>query len=78
MRIVLVLSFFLFILPLPSAAQEVVVLPGYDEAIEWLETINWWGEELRGEQLQVPRTLLIGISTNWRKQAPQMLSLIHI
>ena len=72
MRIVLVLSFFLFILPLPSAAQEVVVLPGYDEAIEWLETINWWGEELRGEQLQVPRTLLIGISTNWRKQAPQM------
>jgi hypothetical protein len=38
------------ILPLPCAAQEVTVLPGYDEAIEWLESIDWWGEELRGAQ----------------------------
>ena len=72
MRTTFVLCLLISILPRPSAAQEVTVLPGYDEAIEWLESIEWWGEDLRGEQLRVPRTLLIGISHRWREEAPQM------
>jgi hypothetical protein len=60
------------ILPLPCAAQEVTVLPGYDEAIEWLESIDWWGEELRGEQLKAPRTLLIAVSPQWQEEKPDM------
>jgi uncharacterized FlgJ-related protein len=53
-------------------AQEVFILPGYPEAIEWLQSIDWWGEELRGEQLETPRTLLVAISPRWRDEAPQM------
>ena len=68
------LLFCLFIcaLPSPFSAQEVTVLPGYDEAIEWMESIDWWGENSRAKQLTVPRTLLIGISPRRREQAPQM------
>lgn len=72
MRTYLVFFLLAFLLPLPSAAQEMTVLPGYDEAIEWLESIDWWGEDLRGEQLKVPRTLLIAISPKWRKETPDM------
>ena len=72
MRKVMTLSLLLCLLPLPSAAQEVVVLPGYEGAIEWLESIEWWGKDLHGEQLAVPRTLLIAISPRWRQEAPEM------
>jgi uncharacterized FlgJ-related protein len=58
--------------PLNVAAQEVTVLPGYEAAIEWLQSIDWWGEDLRSEQLKTPRTLLIATSPQWRKSAPQM------
>jgi uncharacterized FlgJ-related protein len=72
MRKMMTLSLLLYLLPLPSAAQEVVVLPGYEGAIEWLESIEWWGKDLHGEQLEAPRTLLIAISTRWRQAAPEM------
>jgi len=72
MRTALAVCLLIFILP-QSAAQEVTVLPGYDEAIEWLESIEWWGEGLRGEQLQVPRTLLVGISPKWREVITEAL-----
>ena len=62
MRTTLAICLSLLIFPLPVAAQEFTVLAGYDKAIEWLESINWWGEGLHKEQLQTPRTLLIGIS----------------
>ena len=72
MRNTLFLTFLIFIFPQPCAAQEMMVLPGHDEAIEWLETIDWWGEDLRGEQLKVPRTLLIAVSSKWREESPNM------
>jgi len=72
MRTTLAICLALLICPLPVAAQEVTVLAGYDKAIEWLESINWWGEGLHKEQLQTPRTLLIAISTRWRESAPEM------
>jgi Bax protein len=57
---------------LPARAQEVRVVSGLDNTIEWLESIDWWGEENRGEQLQVPHTMLVGISETWQKTAPQL------
>ena len=46
----------------PLWAQEVIVLAGLEETIECLESENWWGEEKHGEQLTVPRTMIVGIS----------------
>ena len=56
----------------PATAQEVTILTSYDHAVEWLQSIEWWGEESRAEQLQVPRTLILRVSPHWREQAPQM------
>ena len=53
-------------------AQEVRVFSGYEQSIAWMESIGWWGKELRAEQMQVPRTLLIAISPAWRENAAQM------
>ena len=53
-------------------AQEVRVFAGHDQAMAWMESIGWWGEDLRAEQQQVPRTLLIAISPAWRDAAAEM------
>lgn len=53
-------------------AQDVHVFPGHQQSIEWMESIGWWGADLRAEQMQVPRTLLIAISPAWRDAAAQM------
>ena len=53
----------------PIAAYEVVVLPGNEAVIDWLKAENWWGEEKRGEQLQVPRIVITGISKRWQKNS---------
>ena len=53
-------------------SQDVRVFAGYEQSIAWMETIDWWGEELRAEQLQVPRTLLVAISPSWRDEAAEM------
>ena len=54
---------------LPIAAQEVVVIGELEEAIDWLESEGWWGEEKRGQQLHVPHALITGISPRWRETA---------
>jgi len=72
MRSLLLLCLLALVAPSLAGAQEVFVLPGYDETIEWLESINWWGEELRGEQLEAPRTLLVAISPRWREAAAEL------
>ena len=56
----------------PAVAQEVVVLVGIDEVIEWLKNENWWGEEMHGEQLAVPRMILTGINPQWREAAQEL------
>ena len=53
-------------------AQEVEVISGVDEAIAWMESENWWGEEKRGQQLQVPHALITGFSDRWRDSAMKM------
>lgn len=55
-----------------AAAQEVVVLGGIDDAIAWLESEDWWGEEDRGDQLAVPRIILTGINPGWRNAAENL------
>ena len=53
-------------------AQDVHVFTGHEQSIAWMESIGWWGEDLRAEQMQVPRTLLIAISPGWRDEAAEM------
>jgi len=55
-----------------AVGQEVVVLAGIDEAIDWLEAEDWWGEENRDEQLAVPRFMLTGINPSWRETAQRL------
>ena len=51
----------------PAHSQEVIVLGGLEEAMEWLQAENWWGEENRDAQLQVPCAIITGITQRWRK-----------
>jgi hypothetical protein len=51
----------------PAISQEVIVVSGIDEAVQWFEDENWWGEEDRGKQLTVPHVLMTGFSERWRK-----------
>ncbi|KZX56511.1 hypothetical protein A3709_05260 [Halioglobus sp. HI00S01] len=59
------------IAPLASA-QEVIVLSGFDEITRWMKDENWWGEDQREEQLQVPRILIAGISPRWAIEASNL------
>ena len=72
MKILLISLMLLFFSSFNVHAQDVRVFAGHEQSIAWMESIGWWGEELRGEQLQVPRTLLIAISPSWREDAAQM------
>jgi len=69
----LLISFALLLLSATNAfAQDVQVFASHQQSIEWMESIGWWGADLRAEQMQVPRTLLIAISPAWRDAAAQM------
>ena len=57
---------------LPARSQEVLVFASIDDAIEWLQQEDFWGEENRDKQLEVPRVLLTGINPRWRKAAQSM------
>jgi uncharacterized FlgJ-related protein len=72
MKICLISSIFLLFSSFNVHAQEVRVFVGHEQSIGWMESIGWWGKELRAEQMQVPRTLLIAISPSWRDEAAQM------
>lgn len=54
------------------AAQEVIVFGGPDDARAWLVAENWWGEEARGAQLEVPRAIITGINPRWRQTAQKL------
>ena len=56
----------------PAQGQEVVIFASVEGAIEWLEQEQFWGEENRGKQLDVPRVLLTGINPRWRKAAQEL------
>lgn len=53
-------------------AQEVIVLSNHDQVVDWLESENWWGEEKRGQHLEVPHAMITGISESWRVGAQKM------
>lgn len=55
-----------------ASGQEVVVLGGVEQAMEWLQSENWWGEENRDEQLTVPNAIITGINPSWRTTAPNL------
>jgi len=57
---------------LPAAGQQVDVIGTPEQAIVWLKSENWWGEEKRGEQLTVPHAMITGISPRWRDNAQKM------
>jgi len=47
-------------------SQEVVVITGINNVVEWFEAEDWWGEEERGKQLIVPHAMMTGFSNHWR------------
>ena len=55
-----------------AVAQEVVVFGGPEDAAKWLVEQSWWGEGQRGEQLEVPRAIVTGISPRWRQTAQEL------
>jgi Bax protein len=57
---------------LPAAGQQVDVIGTPEQAIAWLKSENWWGEEKHGVQLAVPNAIITGISPRWRDAAQQM------
>lgn len=61
-----------FGLAAPLRAQEVIVLAGLDEAIARIKADNWWNEKKRGQQLKVPRAMIVAISERWQKNAPKL------
>jgi uncharacterized FlgJ-related protein len=61
---------------IPAQSQEVVVFASIDDVIEWLQEEDFWGEEKRGQQLEVPRVILTGINPRWRSTA-QALPVSH-
>ena len=72
MKILLISLILLFFSSFNVHAQDVRVFAGHEQSVAWMESIGWWGEDLRAEQLQVPRTLLVAISPSWREDAAQM------
>lgn len=57
----------------PSAiSQEVIVFASVDDVIRWLQAEEFWGEEQRGEQLEVPHVLLAGITQRWREESQKL------
>jgi Bax protein len=55
-----------------ALSQEVVVISGVDDIVSWLESENWWGEDKRGGQLQVPHAMITGFSDRWRVSTMKM------
>ncbi len=55
-----------------AQSQDVIVFASIDEVIEWLQVEEFWGEESRGQQLEVPYVMLTGIHSRWRQAAQQL------
>lgn len=56
----------------PAQGQDVLVFGSIDEIIEWLKAEDFWGEEKRDRQLEVPYVMLAGINPRWRAEAQQL------
>ena len=52
-------------------APEVVVLASED-LFAWLEEENWWGENMHGEQLDVPHLMIAAIKPSWQVNAQKL------
>ena len=63
---------FLGVFSTSASSQDVVVFAGIDEVVAWLQAEDFWGEELHGQQLSVPRIMIAGINPNWREAAQQL------
>ena len=66
--------FFAAILGTEARARdyEIVVLGSVEEAIRFWESIDFWGEENRAEDLQVPRVITVAINKSWRSEADRV------
>ena len=52
-----------------ASAQEVQVFSSPDDFIEWFQSMDWWGEPNREQQLAVPYALMTSTGANWRTNA---------
>lgn len=56
-------------IPPATSDQEVLVFGSVDAVVEWLKAEQWWGEVPEGSAVSVPRAMITGIATRWRKAA---------
>jgi uncharacterized FlgJ-related protein len=56
----------------PARSQEVIIFASIDDGIAMLKKENFWGEEKRGEQLEVPKVILTGINPRWREASQKL------
>ena len=68
----IVLTFVLVAWAMLGQGQEVLVFASIDDVVAWLQQEEFWGEENRDEQLEVPRVILTGINPRWRKASQAM------
>jgi Bax protein len=57
---------------LPGTDVEVIVLTSVEEAMDWLQDEDWWGEENHETQLEVPRAIMTGISPRWQTSSQEL------
>ena len=55
-----------------SDKYEIVVLGSVDEAIEYWESANFWGEGGRADDRQVPRVITVAINKSWKREADRV------
>ena len=56
----------------PSYVQDVLVISSPEEIVEWFESIGWWGEPNREQQLAVPYALMTSTGTNWQTSSSEI------
>jgi len=63
----LLVSLFVFIALLSerTRAEEFIVLSSPESAIDWLQSIEWWGAVERVQELGVPRLIAVTIPKTW-------------
>ena len=76
MKLIASMKYGLLFLLLPlshgAGAQEVIVFASRGEVVDWLKSEEFWGEEARGRQLNVPYAMITGISGRWQAAAQSM------
>jgi Bax protein len=66
LQVAFVLALFCLSISPAANSQEVIVLGGVENVMQWLKSEDWWGEENRSAQPKIPNVIITGINPSWR------------